>query len=879
MIAILQGIKKSYSNSLMIIAAVLSVAVLVSGFVAGGLGDSQASLQKVEAQQLYAERIARLALGLMRETNKQSVKETILTLENSILEMEKSHQLLTKGNGELSAELNQLYFGDEKLDQQIKDYLFSGRQVIAAKKRDDELLMSKTGVVFLNDRPSMLIGKLGQVAKAYRQQADDSGLISLIVTLVVWLLGVALVYGVGLSSFKPIEKILGDTVNTLEKENAEAVKTKEQALELAHNKDRYLASIIEEIRAPIHGVLGMVNLIKQTHSSEQRRYYANKIEAATSTLSHLTKQVSDFSLAASGALVIEKKEFLVLQLIDDVVAVMKPRAKKKQLQMFVRVAMDFPQKILGDENQLRQILFNLLANAIRFTDKGQITLSVRAETQNDNSLTMHISVIDTGPGLTEQQQDRIFHPFEPVAQGEGHVPGGTGLGLTIVKQLLELMNGTIECRSQVGSGTTFTCHLPISVVSHQGPGAAGNQDFIDKLSRLRVLVVDDEPSILDIVSAVLGKVKVHVKTCELAEEAYSYVVHEYQQGYEIDIIITDWEMPGMNGEQMATKIIEYLDSAGVAPPKFILLSAFKAGDSSSYERTMFNSVIKKPFKVPELINNLLIVSQVDFEADSEDVVPLLPLSGKRVLLIEDQQVNQVIVSQMLSGYGMLVDLASTGIEGIRKLTDNDYDIVVTDIQLPLMDGIELTQNIRAIQSWVDLPIIGLSVDDDLALKHRCLNAGMNAYVNKPVKAAQLLDEIVPLVTRDPDSEGDKLEIAPDSVFNIAKALVQFDGNHKLLSVMIKKFIEQFETLEAHVQNLHSANDLDELAYYAHTLKGTSDSLALSHLSYCADTILEGINKDNVETLPHQLDYLSKVWIESKQSMEEYLNNTQARNGV
>jgi polar amino acid transport system substrate-binding protein len=294
---------------------------------------------------------------------------------------------------------------------------------------------------------------------------------------------------------------------------------------------------------------------------------------------------------------------------------------------------------------------------------------------------------------------------------------------------------------------------------------------------------------------------------------------------------------------------------------------------------MFNSVIKKPFKVPELINNLLIVSQVDFEADSEDVVPLLPLSGKRVLLIEDQQVNQVIVSQMLSGYGMLVDLASTGIEGIRKLTDNDYDIVVTDIQLPLMDGIELTQNIRAIQSWVDLPIIGLSTDHDLALKHRCLNAGINAYVHKPVKASQLLDEIIPLVTKDPQNEDGKLAISPDAIFNIAKALVQFDGNHQLLLVMVKKFIEQFQTLEVHVKNLHSVNDLDELAYYTHTLKGTSDSLALSHLSHCADTIMVSINKNNTETLAHQLDYLAKIWLESKQSMELYLSNTETRNGV
>ncbi len=877
MIAILKGIKQNYTTTLTLSAAVITIALVIVGYISSSHNSSNEAQQQAEEQQVYAERIARLALGLIHESNQLTAQSTITSLESNLDKMDANHKALTKGDNELGPELSQLYFGDDKLDQKIKDYLFSGRQVIAAKKRADELLLRKTGQVFVNDRPNIITDKLRKIVQIHQSQAESSAFIVAIAHLVVWIFALIAIFVVGTSKFKPIAKQVTEKVTDLEEKIDDALKTKTQALEMASNKDRYLASLIEEIRAPIHGVLGMVNLLKQTSSAEQRHYYADKIENATATLSHLAKQVHDFSQAESGALVIEKKEFLVLKLIDDVVALMKPRAKKKQLQLFVRVAMDFPQTILGDENQLRQILFNLLSNAIQFTEKGQVTLSVRAETQNNSSLTMHISVIDTGPGLSDEQQTKVFHPFEQVAQSETHTVGGTGLGLTIVKQLLELMNGTIECRSQVGNGTTFTCRLPISVVSHS-TGDHGNQDFVDKLSRLRVLVVDDEPSILDIVSAVLSKVNVHVKTCELAEEAYSYVVHEYQQGHEIDIIITDWEMPGMNGEQMATKITEYLDSAGVAPPKFILLSAFKAGDSSSYERTMFNSVIKKPFKVPELINNLLIVSQVEFEVDSESVVPLLPLSGKRVLLIEDQQVNQVIVSQMLSGYGMLVDLASSGIEGVRKLSDNDYDVVVTDIQLPLMDGIELTQNIRNIENWANIPVIGLSVEDSLALKHRCLNAGMNAFVTKPVKAAQLLDEIVPLVQMDEANE-EKPEMTPDAVFNLARAIAQFDGNHQLLSVMMKKFILQFDSLEKQVRALYQTSDLEELAYYTHNLKGTSDSLALDHLSHCADTITVSINKKNTETLPHQLDYLIKVWLESKLSMEEYLNNTEKRNGA
>lgn len=849
----------------------LSGAFLLSGYISNLHSDGHDKSLVASNQQLYAERIARLALALMQETNGQAVKLTISSLQNAIERMDNDHQLLTKGLAQSQSTLGKLYFGDEKLDERVKDYLFNARQVIAAKKRDDQLMMTRTSEVFFSDRPSLFSDKLNQVSEVFAEQAADASNQSLIVNLIVWLLTLAGVWLIFNRGFGPLQKEVTTTVESLEEKNSEALETKRQALELANNKDRYLGSIIEEIRAPINGVLGMVNLLKKTASDEQRRYYAEKIENATLTLSHLTKQVSDFSLAESGALVIEKKEFLILKVIDEVVALLKPRAKNKNLQLFVRVAMDFPEKILGDENQLRQVLFNLLANAIQFTEKGQVTLSVRAEDKTGQSLTMLISVVDTGPGLTELQQERIFHPFEQVSQQQGHTAGGTGLGLTIVKQLLELMGGSIECRSQLGSGTTFTCRLPTAIHTH-AKTEVNHQDMVDKLSRLNVLVVDDEPSILEIVSAVLAKVNVQVKTCELAEEAISYVIHEYQQGHEIDIVITDWEMPGMNGEQMATKIIEYLDSAGVAAPKFILLSAFKAGESSSYERTMFSSVIKKPFKVPELINNLMIVSQLDFEDDSEDMVPLLPLSNKRVLLIEDQQVNQVIVSQMLSGYGMLVDLASTGIEGIRKLTDNDYDIVVTDIQLPLMDGIELTENIRAVESWTDIPVIGLSVQHDLALKHRCLNAGMNAFVHKPVDGLQLLDEIVPLVKVERHSRVEKTN-QDNAAFDVAQALSRFDGNKQQLSGMIKQFLNHFEGLEQRVHRLHGNDELNELAYYILGLKGVSERLALYQLSHCAETISSSINKNNTDTLAHQLDYLCNVWRDSQDSLNEYLENT------
>lgn len=870
MIAIIKGIKQTYSRMLGVTAGLLTVAMLISSYVSNLHNSSHEHGVMAGQQQLYAERIARLALAMLQETNGQAIKLTISSLQNAIEQMDNNHKLMTKGLTNADTALYQLYFGEEKLDQRVKDYLFNGRQVIEAKKRDDQLMMTRTAEVFFSDRPTLFIDKLNHVTRLYEDQADSAKWTSILINIVVWVLTLLSLWGITRHSCKPIEKEVGNTIEALEQKNREADETKQQALELANHKDRYLGSIIDEIRAPINGVLGMINLLKKTASDDQRRYYAQKIENATLTMSHLTKQVSDYSLAESGALVIEKKEFLILKVIDEVAALLKPRAKNKNLQLFVRVSMDFPEKILGDENQLRQILFNLIANAIQFTEKGQVTLSIRGENRTEDHLTMLISVVDTGPGLTEEQQAKIFLPFEQINASDGQAGAGTGLGLTIVKQLLELMKGSIECRSQLGSGTTFTCRLPTDI-RHHVKTEHNHQEFVDKLSRLRVLVVDDEPSILDIVSAVLGKVNVHVKTCELAEEAISYVIHEYQQGHEIDIVITDWEMPGMNGEQMATKIIEYLDGAGVAPPKFILLSAFKAGDSSSYERTMFSSVIKKPFKVPELINNLLIVSQVDFEDDNEDMVPLLPLSNKRVLLIEDQQVNQVIVSQMLSGYGMLVDLASTGIEGIRKLTDNDYDIVVSDIQLPLMDGIELTENIRAVESWEGLPVIGLSVQHDLALKHRCLNAGMNAFVHKPVDALQLLDEIVPLVQQERVVQ--TKTTTSESEFDVAKALSQFDGNKQLLAGVIRKFLIQFEGLELHIQHLHDSDDLEELSFYTHNLKGTCDRLALNQLSHCADTITASINRNNTDTLAHQLDFLSKVWESSKRSMHEYLDNT------
>ncbi len=869
MIAIVKGVRQAYNRMLMLCFAVFSVAMLASGFLYTTDSRYSDKLTLINQHKHYLQSIARLSLALVHENSPQSIKLTESALQNAINKMALNQQTLDSVIVESELQLSAMNMADEQLNKRIENYLNSARMMLQARQQGDQLQLSRTAEVFLADRPTLLADKLGHVAQLFEQQASSAQNNRLYGLLLVWLVTLAVLWLLFNRNAKPVANKVEQVLGTLQDENVAALASKQKALELANHKDRYLGSIIEEIRAPINGVLGMVNLIKQTASDEQRLYYAEKIENATLTLSHLTKQVSDFSLAESGALVIEKKEFMILKVIDEVVALLKPRAKNKQLQLFVRVAVDFPEKILGDETQVRQILFNLLANAIQFTEKGQVTLSVRAEDRLDESLTMLISVVDTGPGLTEQQQERIFHPFEQVNPAQGHSVSGTGLGLSIVKQLLELMGGGIECRSQVGSGTTFVCRLPTSIRLHSKT-ERNPQELVDKLSRLNVLVVDDEPSILDIVSTVLGKLNVQIKTCELAEEAISYVIYEYQQGHEIDIIITDWEMPGMNGEQMATKIVEYLDSAGVAPPKFILLSAFKAGDSSSYERTMFSSVIKKPFKVPELINNLLVVSKVDFEDDSEQMVPVLPLSGKRVLLIEDQQNNQVIVSQMLSGYGMLVDLASTGIEGIRKLTDNDYDIVVTDIQLPLMDGIELTENIRAVEAWGTLPVVGLSLQHDLALKHRCLNVGMNAFIHKPVDAAQLLDEIVPLVQQQRPA---RVASDDDGVFDVARALNLFANNKAQLICVIKRFLDQFDGVEQRVSRLSENQAFAELAYYVHGLKGFCDRLALARLGYCADTITSTINKNKTDTLAHQLDFLSSVWRETKQSLSQYLDNT------
>ena len=343
--AIIQGIKKRSSNAMGLSAAILTVALLVAA-VMGSPSDGE-GLRLAQSSLQGTERVTRLSLALMRETSPRITNQLSQSLKQTIDQLAADHKSLTRNPNDLSEQVKQLYFDEGNLDKQMQDYLFSASQLISAKKRDNPALVEEAGAVFVDDLPRNIIDKLTKVVADYQSQNQSGGSLIYIVLGVLWAVGLALIYLLGRNNFKPIMAQVEEAMTTQAGDVEKAIHDKEQAVVQAHNKERYLSTIIEEIRAPLHGVHGMINLLKQTNNAEQRRYYADKIENATITLSHLAKQVHDFSQAESGALVIEKKEFMVLQLIDEVVALSKPKAKAKQLQLFVRVAMDFPAKSGG----------------------------------------------------------------------------------------------------------------------------------------------------------------------------------------------------------------------------------------------------------------------------------------------------------------------------------------------------------------------------------------------------------------------------------------------------------------------------------------------------------------------------------------------------
>lgn len=569
-----------------------------------------------------------------------------------------------------------------------------------------------------------------------------------------------------------LEKIVDERTIKLKQASAKA----EEANRL---KSEFLATMSHEIRSPMSGVLGMAELLLDTPLSPDQKGLTRTILNSGEVLMNIIEDILDFSKIEANKLELDPVAVNMLELVDDICMLYAPRAREKALELVVRYVPGSEQFVYVDSLRVRQVLGNLINNAIKFTPSGHIVLTVGEQSPRDlpaDKVNLVFSIEDTGIGIEEHDQERIFEKFSQANSSTTRDYGGTGLGLAICRKLIEMMGGKITVSSIVGKGSVFTFDLPLTRNTQE----AFEQPKPPVLTGRRVLVVDDLPVICTLLCEQLSMAGMICEAVNSGQEALVRLHDAKSRGITYDMMVIDYLMPGMNGEMLARAICDEPSFRDIC---LIMLTA--AGNpivGDDYAEKGFSAYISKPVKTLALIDTLAIVWSRYSGGQKDTLIRIdtaslganraeednLRLEGSKILLVEDSRINQAFVEEVLAQLACNVTTVSNGQEALDTLSGQTYDLVLMDCQMPVMDGFEATKRICALKDRgaidKDLPVLALTANAMKGDRQRCMDAGMNDYITKPVRKKELKEKIYFWIKREQITveEEDETESASSS---------------------------------------------------------------------------------------------------------------------
>ena len=688
---------------------------------------------------------------------------------------------------------------------------------------------------------------------------------------------------------------LDEAHSTMQNMMEDLDKEKQKAEAATRAKSEFLANMSHEIRTPMNAIIGMAHLALKTDLTAKQYDYLKKVDISAKSLLGIINDILDFSKIEAGKLDMESVDFQLEDTLDNISTLVGIKTQEKGLELLFKTDASVPTALVGDPLRLGQILINLSNNAVKFTDTGEILISTESVNKDDNQVTLKFSVQDTGIGMTAEQAAKLFQPFSQADSSTTRKYGGTGLGLTISKRLAEMMGGEIWVESEPGRGSTF------SFTANFGLGKEKAKKQYKPASELRgmkVLVVDDNATSRDILQEMLESFTFEVTVAASGPEGITELENAEREK-PIELVVMDWKMPGMDGIEASRRIKDH-EGLNKIPPIILVTAYGREEVMQQAEQLGLEGFLLKPVSASMLFDTIMQafgeevpeISRV-VQRHEQEAKALEHIQGANVLLVEDNEINQQVAKEILEGAGLNVALAADGQEGVNAVKENNYDVVLMDVQMPVMDGYTATREIRNLKSEIrNVPIIAMTAHAMAGDEDKSLKAGMNGHVTKPIDPDQLFSTLqkwvkpseervqvqqpeVPVGRPELDKTVLEEEELPASLmgFDLTDGLKRLQGNKRLYRKLLLNFAKDYNTVAAEIRQTLDAKDFEHAHSLVHNLKGLAGNLAATELQAAAvniEKLVKGVEQQNAP----QAEELNLKFSELENALNQALESAQ-----
>ncbi|MEO6278692.1 response regulator [Roseateles sp.] len=636
--------------------------------------------------------------------------------------------------------------------------------------------------------------------------------------------------------------------NTLEQRVHERTDQLERAQHVAEAatqaKSEFLANMSHEIRTPMNAILGMSYLALQTGLDAKQRNYVEKVHLAAESLLVIINDILDFSKIEAGKLEFEAIAFQLGDVFDQLANLVGMPAEEKGLELLFLLPPELPTALVGDPSRLGQVLLNLVNNGIKFTEGGEVTVAVSLVERTVERATLRFEVRDTGIGLSAEACERLFQPFTQADASTSRRFGGTGLGLAICRHLVQRMGGQIGVESEPGRGSSFHFTLPFVLQPGLQPGARPLPNAAE-LRGARLLIVDDHPAVRELLSVLVASLGLHAEVAADGEAALAAVASADAQDRPFKLLLLDWRMPGMDGVECLARLT--MTASRHAPPTVLMVTAFSrehAERQLQQRGLQVAALLPKPVTPSAVLDACVTALGLPAASPrrSEQKLGRLQarqasLAGTRILLVEDNAINQELACGLLERAGIAVTIAADGREALAALDNADFDAVLMDCQMPVMDGYEATRALRQRPALRDLPVIAMTANAMAGDREKVLAAGMNDHVAKPFRVDDLFATLTHWVRPAAASASTAALALPLATgLNLAAGLAAVDGNEALYRRLLGMFRLREADFEARVRAACASGDESTALRFAHDLKSVAGTLGMPELQQAAATL-------------------------------------------